>query len=265
MNETKKIDQHALDLLNCGLDGELGPTEQKELRALLASSAKAREINDELTSFAELMANVPELEPPANFQESVERQVRLPVQGATARGNHGALRAWLYAGWLRTGAALAVGVVLTVSVYEMGSGPISDKDASNIVGTVVKNPVSGPGKLLDQVHISKETMNGLVELYRFDDLFTLDVQLSSDESGEFILNFADQELEFEGVAGRQGQSDVVTVADGAVNIVVTGERHYTLNFRRKAESFVQTAAPLELAFYTGNHLVQKVELSISEH
>ena len=262
MSEYRNIDERALDLLNRGIDGELSDVEKTELTGLLADSVEAREYYEELKSFTGMMEGVPELDPPAYLQETIERQIRLPVQD-TAEKSQGTIGAWLSAGWLRTGAALAAGVVLTVSVYQMGSGPISERDASNLVGTVVKNPVAGRGELLGQVQISETALNGLVELHRTDDLFTLDVQLNAGAPGKVVLNFAGQELEFEGIAGAPDLSDAITVADGSVNINVTGEHHYSMKFRPKAEARVQSAAPMELSFYANNRLVKEVELSIS--
>jgi hypothetical protein len=264
MSEYRNIDQHLLDLLNRGVDGELNAREQEELAALLENSAEAREYHEELKSFTNLMADVPELDPPGHLQESIERQIRLPVQDEVAEKRQSAIGAWLSAGWLRTGAALAAGVVLTITVYEMGSGPISDRDATNLVGTVVKHPLTGHGELLGQVRIEENALNGLVELRRSDDLFTLDVQLTAGAPGEFVLNFAGQELEFEGIVSIPEQGDAIALADGSVNVAVTGEHRYTMKFRPKAETRVQTAAPMELAFYANDHLVKEVELSISD-
>lgn len=263
MSGQRNIDQHTEDLLNGGIDDELSATEREELSGVLAASSDAREANAELKSFARLMTELPELEPPQYLQESIERQIRLPVESKAAGGKPDFFGSWLSANWLRTGFALAAGVVLTVTIYEMGSEPMTERDAANLVGTVVKNQVPGQGDLLDQARISNDALNGLVELRKVDDLFTLDVQLNSDGPAEVVVNFAAQQLTFEGITRSRDQDDAVTVANGSVNVTSNGEQRYTLKLRRTAGTLDQQAAMLGLEFFVNNSLVHEAELSVS--
>lgn len=260
MSEHRNIDQHTLDLLNGGVDGELSPSEQEELDLLLAGSEEVRDISGELETFSRLLDELPELEPPAHLQESIERQVRLPVPNEeTSQGIFGT---WLSAHWLRTGFALAAGIVLTVGVYEMGSGPISDRDAGNLSGTVVKSQSPGQDELLDSIHIFTETLNGQVELRRNDDLFTLDVKLASDGPTGVNVDFAGRGLDFEGIVRVQDSNDVVSVADGTIKVASSGEQHYSLKLRRNSSAADQEFTPLELEFFANEALVHEAELSI---
>ena len=264
MIDRPKIDQHALDLINGGIDAELSNAEQEELARLLAESSDALQTSAELNSIVERIEGVPEVEPPRYLQESIERQIRLPVQSAVPVAKQNFFGAWFSAKWLRTGFALAAGVVLTVGVYEMGSGPISEKDATKLVGTVVKNQVSGQRSvLLDRIDISNDRLNGLVELREKDGLFTLDVQLKSDGPIEVLVNFAERGMDFEGITRKQDRNDKVIVADGSVNVASSGEQSYTLNMRRKPDALEQQLMPLKLGFYANNVLVHEAELNIS--
>ena len=257
------IDQRAWDLLNGGLDGELSAAEQEKLLKLLAESDEAREINKELKSLAQLMAEVPECDPPQYLQESIERQIKLPVEDAAPEKTRGFFGTWLSANWLRTGFALAVGVVLTVGVYEMGSEPITNMDASNLVGTVIKNQVPDQGELIDRIDITGDTLNGAVELWQMDDLFTIDVQLSSDGPTEVVVNFTGRELDFEGITRMQDLSDTVTVGDDSVKVASGGEQGYALKLRRSADVLEPQAAPLEVKIFANNSLVHEAELRVS--
>ena len=263
MSGPRNIDQRTEELLNGGIDDELSAAEREELSGVLAASSDAREANEELKSLARLMKDLPELEPPQHLQESIERQIRLPVESKAAGGKPGFFGNWLSANWLRTGFALAAGVVLTVTVYEMGSGPMTDQDAANLVGTVVKNQVPGQGDLVDQARISNDALNGLVELRQADDLFTLDVQLNSDGPAEVVVNFAEQQLTFEGITRIQDQDEAVTVANGSINVTSSGEQRYALKLRRIAEAPDQQTANLGLEFFVNNSLVHEAELSVS--
>jgi len=264
MSEHKHIDQHAEELLNGGVDGVLSAAEQDELNSLLAGSAQLRDLNEELKTFTGLLDGLQEVEPPPYLQESIERQIRLPVQSNQHEEKQGFFGTWLPAHWLRTGFALAAGAVLTVSIYELGSGPMTAEDATNLVGTVVKNQVDEQGELLDSIHIFSDTLSGRVELRKKDDLFTLDVQLNSDGPTQVVVDYAGRGLEFEGITRMQDQNDAVSIVDGSVNVASSGEKRYTLNLRRTTNAEGQKIAPLRLEFFANNTLVHEARLSVSQ-
>lgn len=263
MIDQANIDQRTLDLINGGIDAELSAAEQKDLAQLLAGSSEAREISDELNSIVERIESVPEVEPPRYLQESIERQIRLPGQSAAAAAKQSFFGTWLSANWLRTGFALAAGVVLTVGVYEMGSGPISKEDSTKLVGTVVKSQLTDQSVLLDRISISDDRLTGLVEMREKDGLFTLDVQLKSEGPTQVVVKFADRGFAFEGITRTQDRNDTVIVKDGSVNITSNGEQSYRLNLRHNADTLEQKLKPLELSLYTDNVLVQETELNVS--
>jgi len=256
------IDQHVLDLLNGSIDGELNASEQAEFDQLMASSEHVRDLNEELTAISSLLDRVPEREPPDYLQSAIEKQVRLPVVNNGPDGKQGFFGSWLNANWLRTGFALAAGVVLTVGVYEMGSEPITEQDSANLVGTVVRNPVSKQGELLGTILVETDLLNGVVELRNTDDLFILDLQLNSAGFSEVAVNFAGRGLVFEDITPEQGHEDTITVADGFVTVASNGKQHYTMRLRRTSE--LMQVRPLELEFFANNKLVHEAKLSVSK-
>ena len=256
------IDQHVHDLVNGSIDGELNATEQAELDQLMAGSEHVRDLNEELTAISSLLDRVPEREPPEYLQSAIESQVRLSVADNGTDGKNNILGNWLSTNWLRTGFALAAGVVLTVGVYEMGSEPMTDQDSANLVGTVVKNPVSKQGELLGTILVETDLLNGFVELRNTDDFFVLDLQLNSAGLSEVAVNFAGRGLVFEDIMPEQDHEDIITVADGSVTVASSGEQHYTMRLRRTSE--FAKVRPLELEFFANNELVHAAELSVSQ-
>lgn len=156
-------------------------------------------------------------------------------------------------------------VVLTVGVYEMGSEPITEMDVTNLVGTVIKSQLPDRGELVDQIRISNDILSGLVELRQTDNLLTLDVQLSSDGPTEVVVNFAGRGLDFAGTTRMQDRNDAVTVVDGFIKIVSSGEQGYRLKLRRNENTQEPQTAPLELEFFANNKLVHQARLNIVRH
>ncbi len=264
-NETGQaiVDQHVLDLLNRSIDGELSTTEQDELDRHIATSPAVRNLDMELRVVTRMLDELPQVDPPQYLQETIERQVRLPAQSTTGLGKPGVLGSWLNKNWLRTGFALAAGVLLTVSVYEMGSEPITATDNASLTGTIAKRDVSGQqGVLLDRVSLATDRLNGLVELRHKGELLTLDVQLTSDGPSELVVNFAGRGLEFDGVTRLQDPVETVSVVDGVIHFSSPGEQRYTVNLRRI--SMARQNAPLVLEFFSNSELVQQAELNISK-
>lgn len=254
------VDLRAQELVNASIDGEISRTDQDELDRLLISSDSVRNLNSEMREITDILDKLPQAEPPLYLQESIERQVRLPVQGKT--DVKGPMR-WLSAVWLRTGVALAAGVILTVGIFEMGSEPITDRDASSMAGTMVKGgPSDQRGELLDSIYLNGAKLNGLVEIRNKDDLFTLDVQLSSAGPSEVVVNFAGRGLEFDGVTSMQDPTEDVSVKDGSINLLSRGEQHYTVRLKRTSEALQM--APLGLDFFANNELIEQAELALSK-
>ena len=257
------VDQHIQQLLNSSIDGEINASDQAELDHLLATSQRVRDMDRELRAVSHLLDEIPEVEPPRYLQESIERQVRLPVQSAPILEEQGFLGGWLNANWLRTGLALAAGVVLTIGVYEMGSGPIPAEDVSNMTGTIASSGDSVSHEvLLDSVHLASEMFNGMVELRNKNDLYTLEFKLESDGPSEVVVNLAGRGLEFDGASREQGTMDAVSIVNETIHLASSGEQKYTLNLRKKQGA--KQPATLELNFFANSKLVQQSELRVSQ-
>jgi hypothetical protein len=262
-NGPESVEKATWDLLNRSIDGEISSSEQEQLDHLLDTSANLRDLKEELMTVNRLLHELPEVEPPEYLQHSIERQVRLPAQGHESLKKPGFFSALVKANWLRTGFALAAGVILTIGIYEMGSEPISVRDSANLSGTIVKPAlVNKQGTLLDSIQLNTDQLNGLIELRSEGDLISLDVQLKSDGPSEMIVSFSGRGLEFDGMNRIQDPVEAVSVLDGAIHLSGSGEQHYLLSLRRTAEE--PNGMPLELDFFADNTLIQKAELNISD-
>lgn len=263
------VEESVRDLLNRSIDGEISGSEQAKLDRLLATSDDVSDLNKALKSVSRLLDELPQVDPPVYLQETIEKQIRLPVQDHVSVQDHGNLKkpglfgSWLSSNWLRTGFALAAGVVLTVGVYEMGSEPINVSDSASLSGTMVDSSlVDQRGAVLDSIQLNTDKLNGLIELRGEHDLLTLDVRLTSDGPSEVIVNYSERGLEFDGVSRVQNPLEGVSVVNGTIHLASYGQQHFTLSLRRTSD--VQKAPPLELEFLADSELIQKAELNISQ-
>ena len=262
-NNQAPVDQRVLDLLNASIDSEISSSEQKELDRLLSDSEDMRRLNDELRAVAGLLDNTPKVEPPEHLQESIERQVRLPVKAQTDVKSPGLLKGWLSANWMRTGFALAAGAVLTVGVYEMGFEPILERDNTSLVGTIAKrDTVNQQSALIDRINLNSEEFDALLEFRNKDDLFTLDLKLDSKVPSKVVVRFAGRGLDFQAVTRMQGSSDTVSIHDGAIHLASDGKQSYTVTFKRFPVDEKDNVKTLGLDFFADNKLIQQESLNI---
>lgn len=260
-NGTAPADQRIHDLLNASIDGEISAAEQDELDRLLSSSESVRMLDRELRAVADMLDDLPVLEPPPYLQGAIERQVRLPA-GTSAQKKPAGLLAWLDSNRWRTGLALAAGVVLTVSIYEMDSRPVSTDDTRNMTGTIIKSDKSSQqGRMLDSIRVDAGSLNALVELRGKDNLFTVDLQLNAEGPVDVVIDFGGRGLDLETASNASKLENAVSIGDGKLRLASNGNEHFTVRLRRTSD--VQTNDPIELGFYTEDRLVEKAELNIS--
>ena len=254
MVEHEKIEQRAMELLNAELDDELSAAEKRELQEILAASAAARATRDELQVLNKALGGLPQVEPPQHLQESIERQVRLPA--GTGAGN-----GWLSSSWVRAGAALAAGVVLTVAVIQIDTGPINDLDEQDLVGTVIQPQDS---VLLDRAAIANELFIGRVELRKSENLYVLNLNLASTAKVDTNVDFSGLGLEFAGLDGVRDEDGVSHPEDEVVVISSLGKRELGLKLRPGRDTLKEGPAAMELEFFVNGSLVEETSLSFPE-
>jgi len=260
-NGTAPVDQRTQDLVNASIDGEISAIEQDELDRLLLTSESVREFDRALRTVTKLLDDLPEFEPPAYLHGAIERQVHLPLGGAAQKQSSGWL-SWLDSSHWRTGLALAAGVVLTVSVYEMGSKPVTVDDTRNMSGTIVKHGNSSrQGDVLDTIRLDGGQLSGLVELRNERDLFTVDVQLNSGAPVDVVMDFASSGLNLVGASNASDLENAVSFGDGKIRLASNGREHFSVKFIRASDA--RSSDPIELDFYADDQLVKKAELNIS--
>jgi hypothetical protein len=266
--QTGQPDQRLEYLLNGSIDGELNKAEEAELNGLLSGSEKAREFNEEFKAFASVMDEIPDREPPAYLQSSIERQIRLPVAENDAGIKRGFPGGWLPAHWMKTGFAIAAGAVLTIGVYEMGKRPMTAEEASNLVGTMVKNQVTGQGEVISSLDISTENLSGLVALRNEGRLYTLDIRLNPGEVTRVNVDFAERGLELKDMTGMpkgntQDSRNQVPIDSVLINISNGDEQFYSLAFEETGELKDRVHKPLLLQFFRNDTLIHEAELAVS--
>ena len=260
-NQSNKagLDQHVIDLVNRGVDGELSDQEQQQLDQLKAKSEPVNALYNELLAVARILEETPALEPPEHLQAMIERQIRLPIPDSKSSREKRWLAWVLSAPWLRTGFAMTAVAVIAVGLYQMESPTLSPQDNHNMSGTIAKTPGNRQLPVLDLFDLQSDLMSGQVEVSGNEDMLIMQVHLDTRLPSELLIDFGQTGLAFLSTQ-QPAREDGYAVQNDTIRISGSGEQDYTLKFRRIGTS--ETALPMQIEFFANNSLVQSAQISV---
>ncbi len=230
------LDQNTIELINADIDGELGSKELKELEAIFESSPEAVQYRVELLELNSAIQNMPELDPPSYLANSILGQVQLPVKqkvvnikGFIARYNP-----------VAAGLAFAVGLLVTVGIYETGSRNLQMNDTVNMVGTMVaRDQVGVPGQG-NRLSFDLDVLSGTVSLnlnetgqtLEFDLISqkTIEIELDLENAGLVVIGFAQDDR------GDGSLIETLELLGGTMRVVNQGRHHFVVFLRHTPNS-----------------------------
>jgi len=226
------LEEHALELINAEIDGELGPEERAELDDLLEASEAARALRAELRKLANLLDGLPEKAPPADLADSILRDIHVPKRQPAFSVS----RLFASVQPAAAGFAFAAGLLLAVGFYELSPSDRFSVDASNMVGTMVMNPQSDVARQTDTMMVQGPGISGKVSISVSGEFKILSFDLASARQTEIQIALTDTGLGFGGIAhGPVGNTigvDYYEVSGGSLRVVNEESHPFTVYLRR---------------------------------
>jgi hypothetical protein len=219
-------DERTLELINAGIDGELGEAEQAELQQILDQSPAARALNLELQSLAAVIADLPQREPPANLRKNILKNVTLPGK---PKKTFPLFRLPAFAGY---GLAAAAGLAMIIGIYQFGPRNSSPEDISRMTGTITAQPTVGAGIVLDSFTVEQDMISGKVSLLGSGDNFILDFNFDTSTDLDVVIEFAENDLEFGGFGEDQNDPGEINTTGGSIRINALAHNRFALNLNR---------------------------------
>lgn len=222
------LDPGIIELINAGIDGELGPEEQRKLGAVLDSMPEAAALRLELLKLNNAFGTLPELEPPPGLAHDILDQVQLPAGQKIFkfRGFPGGLNP------VAGGLAFAAGLLLAVGFYEAGLRKLPQQDTINMVGTMVASDrikTTGQG---DRLQLDMDGLSGVISLNVIESGQALEFDLNSDELMDIELNIGNAGLMVQGFArGDRGNGsfiETLELSGGTMRVAIQGRLHFVL-------------------------------------
>ena len=219
------LNEHAIYLINAGIDGELDTAAQAELEELLAGSEEARAMHAELLKLTNILAAAPEQQPPEELAGAILDRAA-PRQVFSLRSIFSSFQP------ATAGAAFAAGLLMTVAVYEWEPGPGETAVHEQMVGTLVAGREVESGKSVDSLDWNVGGHSGKVLLRQEGDLSVLDVEVEGDGPLEITFVLDEAGLGFGGIMMGQAESTTENqqyeVSGGALHVASQGSREFTL-------------------------------------
>lgn len=225
------LEQRITELINADIDGELDPQEQRELKAILASSPEAVTFRLELLELNNAFRNMPELDPPPALARNILDQVQLPARQ----------KPFNFLGYMAGfnpvagGLAFAAGLLLAVGFYETGSRKVTQQDMINVVGTMVAgDPIKDSGQG-GRLLLDLDGLSGTVSLNVHENGQMLEINLDSQQVIEIVIGLEQTGLVVTGFAqdvrGDGSYIDTLELAGGTMRAVSKGRQRFVVFLR----------------------------------
>jgi len=251
------LDNHSIELINAGVDGELSAEQLEELDTLLNSSPEARELHGEMLRLSNFLDALPDLPPPPELKHQILGKIKMP--GNSARFS---LRG-LFASFqpLATATAFAAGLMVAIGFYEMAPHQFSTGDLDKMVGTAVENQQAGKaafsGRQQGQLVLDEEWISGTVSLQETKGLYVLNFNLDSSAGVEVGLALNEAGLAFAGIAQEPGQHGSVNeefkVSGGTLRVGNQGRQSFVIFLRTTAQK--DSSKEINIEFSNGEKRV----------
>lgn len=227
-----------LDLMNGELDGVNTGRDSNRLRGYLASNDEARDYFEKLEEVCRAVDADPEHKPPPDLFDKILASIpfgRFP----TARSNGRSSR-WGPSGFfsrrLRYAGAFAAGIIIGVIVYAAVGydGRAGDSfDNSSMYGTMSSVESIDEFEQVQAAGIDLHELSGQVRVYESEHTLLAEVSLRSPGEVEWVLQFDNNDLSFEGFRRLDGQGCDVAAAPSETRVHQNGDSKYILFFSIK--------------------------------
>lgn len=248
------IDDHILELINAGIDGELNESEQSELQQIFDHSSEARLLHTNLLALVRTITDVPQYDPPDNLRKQILEKVQLPGKQSQA------FRFLELSAFARYGLAVAVGLTMIVGIYQLGPRDSTPEDLSKMTGTIGQQPSAGQAVVLDSVAIELDMISGMVSLQGSGDKYIVEFDLKTTAAIEVVVEFSDSGLEFDSFRQADNSPADAKVTGGTIRISLVGDQQFALNLRRFADDPGVGPVHITTRIFSGGARVYQGEL-----
>jgi hypothetical protein len=259
---TRENDRERLTtLMNGEIDGTNDATASAELEERLSVDADARAEFESLRTLSRRLDAIPAVEPPPHLIHRIIASVPFGRVDWPRSAHADGVGAWLGGLFprfrLRYVATFATGLVAGfVLLWVAVSGDRVDRplDISNLYGTMRAIESSDGFAVVGSTGIEAGEVRGEVRLHESDRKLLAEISLNTPDEIEWVLDYGDADVAFEGFRQLEGNSGDVRAANNTMTVSHSGAGRYLLFFTERGDG--DHPMSIEI-FSSGNLLYQK--------
>ena len=255
------IDHTYIDLINGEIDGVNSPADSEKLYRFLDANEKAKTYHEVLERIVRRMEAQPQVEPPAELLDRIMATIpgaRPPAFEHTASRETAGFFSWLREAWTRPQIRLAAtfsfgfivaAIVFTTIGYRGNSG--DPLDQYQLSGTMKTIDSSDGFEQIGALAVDLEQVHGEVRLLESESTLLADVDLDSAGEIEWVLQYDDDDVAFEGFRRFARGSSEVAAAGTEMRVTHRGDNRFLLFFSQKDDS----PAPIKIQIFAADRLI----------
>lgn len=253
------IEQAHLDLINRAVDGDLDAAESAELERLLAASAEARKLKQDLEAMESVLRSIPEVQPPAALNARLLHALpgKLP-------GTAGKRWRWLHdlqpGSGLRYALAAAAGALVVAIVFTGPDSINQSADPAALVGTMIPKSARDPVDVISTYDFHSNTSASRVQLQRFDDSILLDVSIDAATPLDVTIGLADTGLEPDALAQFNSEIESIAMSGSEIRLRADGQQQLSILLRRAGSAAPANPADIALEFSSEGQVLEQGSL-----
>ncbi|MDI6767164.1 MAG: hypothetical protein QME52_10115 [Bacteroidota bacterium] len=257
------IDEKYIKLINQEIDGINSPRESKRLNKHLDQNPEARKLHKELSALSSLLSKIPIVEPPEHLEKNILKSV--PFNTTTKRAKKQSIIqsfieflfgkkidfAYAFSLWI------IAGVVLLSIVYSVFFKHTS-VNITDLYGTMIINQPVGNFHVSERLLINENNVQGDVQLSYSSDALLVEVKLNSQSEIDIGLEFAQNELVFQGFRKYNAVDNDLLVNNSSVRFSHKGENNYLIVLGRTTANL----SPIHMKIFSSETLIFSNDLDI---
>lgn len=258
-------DEHTFELLSAAADGDLSDSEKQELDRLVSESTEARELQAQLNRLEDIMAAVPDLDPPATLGDDIIQKASLPKpRGKALWSLSDSLPDWLHpiqwSAVMRYGVSTAFGALLIVALYESQPNYGPSANITEMVGTMAANVEGVNLAVVDRFSFDATGISSIARLELRDGALVLDIRIDTKDFVEVTVDFENTGLEVEALAQTNSNFESIEFANQILRIKGRGQRRFAVLLRTSDDTPFAGKAEINLEYSSNGNLLQQGSL-----
>jgi hypothetical protein len=252
------INQETNELVQSDIDGTISEEDRIRLQLQLETDDKACGFHADCRRLSEALDTLEPLEVPAGIAATVLAQIAAVEESPVAQEERVPWRT-LFALWfefpvLRYAMAFLIGAVFASGISQMRMTDERGMDVAGLGGTMSSMSQFASRQ---SFNLAQTALEGQIDMLHAEQLVQLRFALDSKLPIEVVISFGGASYDFSGFLQDSNTVSSLTVENGQVTLITSGEQHFTVQLSASAVN----EAPIEVSFNSDGETIETLTVA----